>query len=293
MTPMIKGNTYGYSFFDKNHNEADEDDEFEDNSISVIEKMSPIVPKRSLSRAASENENEDWQPWIEVVREKYPSVKSKLAEYSDFFISFKETHSIEDFQIPGTNTALHGWLPKRFHEQFLQEFEQEFDDILENVESSTPTESSASTPLLGRRRVDKTEVSKISTPWKDIIRRSFPSYKFDNTTEKRIRLGITAFLSEQASKVGVDSKHLIPNGNSGNQYMIPNALTDLFIAWFKEEQKSDFRKVADAKRKASAQDSGSKRQRVVDELDIGNMRINNLDVEMINRPDLKLTDYKE
>jgi hypothetical protein len=257
---------------------------------------SPAISPKSLrrSRRSIQEKDSGWMPWTEILREKYPALKPKQ-EFVQFFKLFQQENSVDDYQIPRTNTSIFGWLPHQYHQQFIDEFEEEFEDMSELAETHSPSDSNASTPKIDKKKVDKVESMKQTIVWKDVIRERVPTFKFDSTTEKRIRTGIGIFLTEHCDSVGFDAKVLMPTGNSNRHFLIPLVLVDKFISWFKEEQKTDFRSF-DAKRRSNGANSSeqiSKRQKVDHESEIESVRVPNLTVDMSKRPDLKLLHYKE
>jgi hypothetical protein len=246
------------------------------------------------SRRSIQEKDSGWLPWIEILREKYPALKPKQ-EFVQFFKLFQQENSIDDYQIPRTTTSVFGWLPLQFHHQFVDEFEEEFDDMSELADAHSPSDSNTSTPKIEKKKVEKGDSLKQTIVWKDVIREKVPTFKFDSTTEKRIRTGIGIFLTENCDKVGFDAKVLMPTGNSNRHFLIPLVLVDKFLSWFKEEQKTDFRSF-DAKRRANGANTtepNSKRQKIDQEPEMESVRTLNLTVDMSKKSDLKLVDYKK
>lgn len=193
---------------------------------------------------------------MELLKDKLSSIKtSDWSEYQDFFESFKLENDLDDDD---------GLLPPEAQEQFLAEFQDAFDmnDTLNN-EIASAAGSNLSTP---KSETPKKKVidGKTYPVWKEILRQGYPSFKCDGTTEKRIRVGISLFLEANCAKFGVNAWNCLPQGNSARQYLIPEEMTDDFVAWIKEEEKADFRKFEVKRKSASGMENTSnKKQRIV------------------------------
>jgi hypothetical protein len=203
------------------------------NDQNIIQPQFLKNEKATRANRARSRPKSEWKSWIELLETRYELENDKENEYLQFFKNFKRENEIEDYIENGILKS--DYLPVEFHELFMSEF----DELLVN---DTDEENTRSNRSLTHSRWKTKESQNDYTPWKEIMRRHFPGFTLDSTSEKRFRAKLKEFLLENSHEYQYSFKYVIPTGNRHKQYMIPSNLTSKFIQLF-QEQNCNFNRV--------------------------------------------------
>ncbi|KAJ2997380.1 hypothetical protein HDV02_005577 [Globomyces sp. JEL0801] len=233
--------------------------------ISSAEEVDEIDNSKTLTTISPCTERtEGWKRWDEVVQEKYPHFDANTSPlYTVYFNNFKKRHSIPVHYLEREDSKKCGGIPLKLHAKFMELFELAFvpNSCSEEVSSSeTPKTSELSEVSSQGTGSSVDEDYPKAMVWKEAVKKGYPTFRTDSTTEKRIRHCLLNFLQQNCEKFELDYLAYLPNRTPVRQYMIPEIMFDTFITWFKCQEKLEFRNYS-TKRKASTSDDSDPSKR--------------------------------